>query len=105
MTKIKGSIDSVLLSIPDVKRKIEEKTEYLLTNTSSEIPEEHDISKWLQFLPPLVNYSIKHLTNISREFTSSLANDLRSGSINQRDKILVIQSKIIMSTSRICSEL
>ena len=95
MTKIKGSIDSVLLSIPDVKRKIEEKTEYLLTNTSSEIPEEHDISKWLQFLPPLVNYSIKHLTNISREFTSSLANDLRSGSINQREKILVIQSKII----------
>ena len=95
INKIKGSIDEILLPIPDVKRKIEEKTDYLLTNTSNDIPDEHDITKWLQFLPPLINFSVRHLTNISSEFTKTLNSDLRIGSINQREKILVIQSKII----------
>ena len=95
INKIKGSIDDILLAIPDVKRKFEDKTEYLLTNPESEIPEEHDIAKWTQFLPPLINYKIKHLVNISSEFKKSLMSDLRSGSINQREKILVIDSKII----------
>ena len=95
INKIKSVIDDVLLAIPDVKRKFNEKTEYLLTNPATEIPEEHDIAKWSQFLPPLVNYKIKHLVNISTEFKKSLMSDLRSGTINQREKLLVIDSKII----------
>ena len=93
--RIKASIDDVLLSHPEVKRKFEEKTVYLLTNTSTEIPEEHDIAKWSQFLPPLVRFHIKHLVNISPEFKKSLMIDLRSGSVNQREKLLVVNSKII----------
>jgi len=95
INKIKSSIDDILLAIPDVKRKFEEKTDYLLTNPATEIPEEHDIAKWSQFLPPLVKYTIKHLVNVSPEFKKSLLSDLRSGSINQRERILVVQSKII----------
>ena len=95
INKIKAAIDDVLMASPDVKRKFEEKTDYLLTNPSTEIPEEHDIAKWSQFLPPLVKYTIKHLINISPEFKRSLLSDLRSGSINQREKILVVESKII----------
>jgi hypothetical protein len=94
--RIKGSIDDVLLDNPEVKKKFEDKTNYLLTNTSTEIPEEHDIAKWSQFLPPLVNFKIKHLVNISPEFKKSLMSDLRSGSNNQREKILVVNSKIIL---------
>jgi hypothetical protein len=94
-SKIKGSIDSVLLMIPDVKRKFEEKTDYLLTNPSSEIPEEHDIVKWKQFLPPLNKFKIKSLANISEDFKRSLLNDLRSGSEKQREKILIVYTKII----------
>jgi hypothetical protein len=93
--KLKASINDILLPIPDVKRKIEEKTDYLLTNQANEIPEEHDIAKWTQFLPPLVPFKIKHLTNISQEFKSSLINDLKNGSPIQREKLLVIDSKII----------
>ena len=95
INRIKSSIDDVLLANPDVKRKFEEKTDYLLTNPSTEIPEEHDIAKWSEFLPPLVKYTIKHLVNISPEFKKSLMSDLRSGSINQRERILVVESKII----------
>jgi len=94
ISKIKGSID-YLLSYPDVKRKIEEKTEYLLTDSALEIPEEHSIQKWSQFLPPLVNFKIKHLVNITEEFKRGLLSDLRSGSTYQREKLLVIGSKII----------
>lgn len=93
--KIKGAIDDVLLAIPDVRRKFDEKTEYLLTSPASEIPEEHDISKWQQFLPPLVSFKIKHLLNISPEFKKGLLSDLRSGSGEQRNKICVVESKII----------
>ena len=95
-SRIKASIDDVLLANSEVRRKFEEKTVYLLTNTSTEIPEEHDIAKWSQFLPPLVRFNIKHLVNISPEFKKSLMSDLRSGSVNQREKLLVVNSKIIL---------
>ena len=95
-SRIKASIDDVLLANSEVTRKFEEKTVYLLTNTATEIPEEHDIAKWSQFLPPLVSFNIKHLVNISPEFKKSLMSDLRSGSVNQRDKLLVVNSKIIL---------
>ena len=95
INKIKVVINDVLLNIPDVQRKMEEKTTYLLTNDAEDIPEEHNIANWLQFLPPLVEFKIKHLVNISSEFKKSLISDLRNGTINQREKILVIFSKMI----------
>jgi hypothetical protein len=96
VSRIKSSIDDVLLSIDDVKRKFEEKTAYLLLNPADEIPEEHDIMKWSQFLPPLVPFKIKHLANVSDEFKQSLMRDLKTGSENQRSKILIVETKIIL---------
>lgn len=93
--RIKGSIDEHLIQLPEVQRKFSEKTEYLLTSPASEIPTEHDISQWTDFLPPLIPFKIKHLVNISDEFKRTLVNDLRSGSEKQREKILVVESKII----------
>jgi len=95
VTKLKAVINDVLLSIPDVKRKMEEKTAYLLTSNADVIPEEHDIARWLQFLPPLISFKMRHLVNISDEFKKSLISELRNGSINQREKILMIDSKMI----------
>ena len=94
-TKIKAVINDVLLLIPDIQRKFEEKTAYLLTSSADTIPEDHDISNWLQFLPPLLNFKIKHLVNVSEEFKRSLISELRNGSIHQREKLLVVESKII----------
>ena len=93
--RIKLAIDDSLIQLPEVQRKFAEKTEYLLTSSPSDIPAEHDISQWTDFLPPLLPFKIRHLTNISDEFKKRLVNDLRSGSENQREKILVIESKII----------
>ena len=93
--RIKAGIDDFLLALPEVRRKFEEKTEYLLTNSATTIPDEHDIAKWSDFLPPLVPFKIKHLVNISDEFKKALVSDLRNGSEKQREKILVVESKII----------
>ena len=93
--RIKASIDDFLIQNPDVQRKFSEKTQYLLTNPATAIAEEHDISKWTDFLPPLIPFKIKHLTNISEQFQKSLANDLRTGKLEQKEKILVMESKII----------
>jgi hypothetical protein len=93
--KIKASIDSVLLQLPEVLRRVEERTAFDLTRPATDIPSEHDIANWTQFLPPLVHFKIKHLAPIPPEFKKALMSDLRSGSINQRTKLLVVSSKII----------
>jgi hypothetical protein len=93
--KIKVVINELLIQLPEVQRKFSEKTQYLLTNPLTEISEEHDIAKWSDFLPPLVPFRIKHLENISGEFKKTLTNELRNGVHSQREKILVVESKII----------
>lgn len=94
--KIKGSIDNVLIPmVPDVERKFDEKMDYILAGKEETIPEEHDITNWTQFLPPLVPFKIRRLVNISDEFKRALMSDLKSGSENQREKLLVVESKII----------
>jgi len=99
-SKIKEAIDGTdrsvgLINMPEVKRKIEEKIEDLILNPDQEIPEEHNILNWTQFLPPLVPIKLKQLLNISDEFKERLENELKSGSKGQRDKILIVESKII----------
>jgi hypothetical protein len=94
--KIRGVIDNYLLELPEVKRKMDEKTEYLLISPEVEIATEHDIKNWSQFLPPLIPFSIKNLNDISSDFKRQLKQDLVNGLPDQREKILEIQSKIIM---------
>jgi hypothetical protein len=94
--KVKGFIDAYLVDLPEVKRKMDEKTEYLLVNQDFEVSTVHDIKNWTQFLPPLLPFSIKNLNDVSSDFKRQLKQDLVNGLPDQRDKILEIQSKIIM---------
>jgi hypothetical protein len=94
-TRIRAVVDQFFLPLPEVQRKFEEKTQYLLTMPAQEIPEEHDVRNWSEFLPPLVPFRIQHLQNISEEFRKKLVSDIHSGSNAQREKILVVESKIV----------
>jgi len=105
ISKLKKTVDEVLLNLSEVKRKFEEKTDYLLTNPATAIPNEHDIAKWSQFLPPLVPFKIRHLVNISEEFKKTLTRDLRNGVSNQNESILVVCSKIIKFSLAIQEEI
>jgi hypothetical protein len=95
VTTIKSFIIRYLLPYGEVQEKIKEKTEYLLVNPEEFIPEEHDLSKWLNFLPPLKIFNVKQLQNVSEGFTEQLQNELYTGNYRQLEKLLVIDSKII----------
>jgi hypothetical protein len=95
--KIKIFIDRYYIDNAEVMQKFRDKLEFLLVNVNEAIPQEHELSDWTQFLPPLVPIKIKasNLLNISEEFKSQCLRDLREGATCQRDKILIIKSKII----------
>ena len=93
---IKVFILKYLLPNHDVEQKIKEKIDYLLLSPDEEIPEEHSLLIWNGFLPPLQKFKIKTIQNITPNFTDTLIKDMRLGSTNQTEKILVIQSKIIL---------
>ena len=95
-TKIKSFIDAYYLTAPEVVNRFEEKAMYLLSNPLDQIPEEHNVGKWIQFLPPLQPFKMKQVNNISSEFKKNLLSDLKNASTHQREKILVVQSKMIM---------
>ena len=94
-TTLKSFIVRYLLSNPEIEQRIKEKTEYLLINPEEFIPEEHDLSKWNNFLPPLKKFHINHLQNVTEGFTDELQNELYTGNYRQLEKLLVITSKII----------
>jgi len=97
--KISGTtklfIIKYLLPYPEIDQRIKSKVEYLLTNPEQDIPEEHSLSNWVNFLPPLKRFHIKHLENVSDAFTDQLKDELISGNPRQLEKLLVVESKII----------
>ena len=94
---IKDIIDKYLLGLDTVKRKMEEKMEYLLTiGEGMEIEEQYDIRRWTQFLPPLVPFQMKGLQPVSPEFEKTLLQELKSGSSLQTKKIGVMEGKVIL---------
>jgi hypothetical protein len=95
--KLKGFIETYYLTNSDVIRKFQEKAEYLLTSPNESIPNEHSLSKWSSFLPPLKPFHISDgIESVSSEYTKLVIQDFRSGSRKQREKVLVIESKALL---------
>jgi hypothetical protein len=92
---LKSFIIRYLLPYAEIEQKIKDKTEYVLTNPIEEIPEEYNLNKWTNFLPPLKRFHIKSLENVSDGFTEELQNEFYTGNYRQLEKLLVIDSKII----------
>jgi hypothetical protein len=93
---LKAYIIKYLLPYPEVEQKIKEKVEYLLLNPEkNDIPDEHSMLFWTNFLPPLRPFHVKGLTTVSEGFEDELKSDLTSGNPKQLEKLLVLQSKII----------
>lgn len=93
--KLKSMIDTQLWELPEVRMKVEEKLLHLSADKENDIPEEHDIKGWTQFLPPLSEFKIKGLENITPHFKSKLISDMKNGSKNQEEEIFVVETKII----------
>jgi hypothetical protein len=100
---IKEKIVSFLVPNNLIKRRIFQKKQYFINKALfqknldilDELPEYHKIENWENFLPPLRLFSIKEIDNVSEMFKTELIKNLKSGSKEQRKKMMVIQSKII----------
>jgi len=92
---IKVFIVKYLMPYAEVEQKIKEKVEYLLSNPEVDIPDEHVLSKWTTFLPPLKRFHIKGLQSVSDGFNEDFEREIKLGSHKQLEKLLVIESKVI----------
>ena len=92
---IKIFVIRYLLPYSEVEQKVKEKVEYLLKSPEQDIPNEHNLSKWTTFLPPLRRFHIKGLQNVSDSFNEEFEHEIKIGSHRQLEKLLVIESKII----------
>ena len=92
---LKPFITRYLLPYAEIEQKIRLKTEYLLANPDTGVPDEYNLVKWTNFLPPLKKFHINHLENITDGFRDDLHVELKNGSNKQLEKLLVIDSKII----------
>ena len=105
VNKIKLFIVRFLLPYPEVEQKIREKVEYLLLNPEKDIPDEHNVAKWTNFLPPLKRFHVKGLQNVTSGFNDELNHEIKIGSPKQLEKLLVIESKIISYSMAIQEEI
>ena len=78
-----------------IQEKFKEKQQYLLIEEAEEIPIEHDITTWVNFMPPLVQIRLKEITPVSSNFESDLRSNMRTGDKNQIKQIFSLQSKIM----------
>lgn len=94
--RMKDLMDNFVLKNNDVNELYVKKREYILTYPDLVSPQEHNISKWKQFLPPVVEYTIvKELRNVSSDFKKHLDELIRKGSSDQNNSINVLKSKLI----------
>lgn len=97
---IKEVIEKFLIERPEIIELYKNKRDYLILHSEDVIPNEHNIKKWTNFLPPIVNCSevIKDLTSTTSEFDSQFYNLLKNGHHDQRDYLHIYQSKILLHT-------
>jgi hypothetical protein len=94
-SKIKAYIEKIVVKIPTVETKMSEKREYNKIHVAEELPAEHDIKNWINFLPPLSKLKMSSPSPLGPNFQSELLDDFKKGSGNQFEKIAVIRCKII----------
>ena len=93
--RIQGLITKFILKDSEVQEGIKEKLNYLLINKEEDIPEEHNILRWNNFLPQLRPFKLKTLQDISSQFKDQLIQTMREKNKKQDEMILSIKSKII----------
>ena len=95
-SRIKQILEKNVINRNDVSDMYAKKREYMILNPQSVAPEEHQISKWKHFLPPVVYFTIvKSLRAIGSDFKNDLIDLMRHGKSHQHESIAVLKGKIV----------
>lgn len=96
MKRMKDIIENYIMKISHISELYTIKREYLLLNPESSTPQEHSISKWYHFLPPVVQFNISNsMTTVSNDFKTELLDVLRKGDARQFKMVHVLKGKIL----------
>ena len=94
---IRSLIGQKIIMRTEVEEKIKAKKEYLMTaKEKEEIPDEHNITHWLTFLPPLQLIRTEGVRNVGKSFFDSLQKNIGEGSEKQNEQLSIIKGKIIL---------
>jgi hypothetical protein len=94
--RMKDIFDNYIMKRSDVLELYVKKREYMILNPDLVAPEEHKITKWTHYLPPVVDFSvIKSIQNVASDFESTFKDNIRKGSEIQHNSIGVIKSKML----------
>jgi hypothetical protein len=95
-TRIKEILERFMISTVEVQEMYMKKREYMILRPDDIPIEEHSISKWKHFLPPIIPYSVKrNLHNVSADVHKELLTLMQNGNLNQREFIDTYKSKNI----------
>jgi hypothetical protein len=94
--RMQNIIEKYVIVRSDITELFVKKREWILLNPASVTPEEHSISKWRQFLPPVVDFTIlSKIRNIGSDFEDELYEVLRKGGRDQSEMIAVVAGKVL----------
>jgi len=94
--RMKEILENYILKRSDIQELYTKKREFMILNPELVAPEEHKITKWMSFLPPVIPYTIiKNIHHVSSDFESHLKELMRKGSDKQDESIAVLKSKIL----------
>ena len=99
--KIKYMLTKYVLTIPESKKMMRQKIEYMKLNPDEEIPYSISVKKWTTFLPPLESVKTPTFQHTSKAFNEELSKNYKSGNKEQHAQINIIRSKIIYSALKI----
>lgn len=96
--RMKEVLERYIIQRSDVVDMLLKKKEYMILNPDQIPPESHSISKWKQFLPPVVDFSVGNVHNVSGDFAGELMEMLGKGHRDQQSAIDTYKSKNILFT-------
>lgn len=95
-------MDERYMKLPEIQARYALKRDYIRENPiidETSVPKEHAVEKWVNFMPPLIEYSIeKTLQSVSSDFKKELITMMRNGHRDQDVAINVLRSKILAHT-------
>lgn len=83
MKRIQAFMDKNVIADPEIQEMFSQKKEYLQTQVQEDIPVEHDIRSWTNFLPPLVMPEVAQLQPLAKDFRTKFIGTLTNGSMDQ----------------------
>jgi hypothetical protein len=94
-SRIQQILTNHIITLAEISDMYDKKREYKLLNPELVAPEEHRISKWVHFLPPVIDFSVvKTLHTISTDFKKDFVELLKRGHSDQHASIATLKSKI-----------